>query len=319
MQQQRANSAIELTFLPHALQRLRLKKPSLQDLGAKAATNWAAGIVGGLFVITRVLPLPIDIPFLAFLVVGGTAIAAASHLDQKRLKKLEAEQSKIARENQPLITMLLQSISNRKIRRQFDGRSAQILEGAAYHYERIFTILDQPHWRNAAPESPWYSLGRQASEAAHQAMHELLAYHRMAFGDPKHGSAMGSTFDTLEHELLSLEGELGAIMGKMRTTGIRWSRHAYQHPHFDQVFAPSMELAQSLQILADELDRKTQNSMQSPRTAPEAVHRLVHEFRALEVAERELDDADSRAWLKEEVSSQAHRPEEPPEQVQQKH
>ena len=208
--------------------------------------------------------------FAAMLVTGVVALPASLVAWFLINQKIKSPKSPLEAKRQQAwkVAWALHNLENqRRMHKRLDPSISQLLEAAAFHYQRIQGALSGGYWRGENLPAHWLSVRSQAMDAADQAMEELLLLAEPCTGEPEtnRGKAIKEVFEDF------FELDIGEAVGGLREIAISdWTRYAHRSPFAPVAFETGRAIAERLKRLADEVESKG-NEIAIETGAPQAV------------------------------------------------
>ncbi len=272
-----------LKKLPH-LSRYITKTTEISPFWPRMLAGAAAG-VGVLGIAAAVAAGVLISPylFLGTLVGGAMAFAGARQL---RRPKSDAQ---IEREMIYSTAMkYAEPLHERKLHKVLDPIAQQLLEACAFHWERIFTLLNGPEWRESSVRQAYGAIRQQCLHAADVAMGEALAICLTCMGPPE-----GDFKDDVESVIsdftnLDFDDAVSGVREIFRTQA--WKK-VHRSPYIDTVVGPVSDLAKKLQQLGNEVQGIANDARANrvPSGLGRPIDRMLTELSAIRTAEHELD------------------------------
>lgn len=181
--------------------------------------------------------------------------------------------------------------NQRRLHKKLDPTISQLLEAAAFHYQRIQTSLGGGYWHSEHLPAHWVTVRTQASEAAEQAMEELLLLAEPCVGEPEtnKGKAMKEVVEDF------FELDIGEAIGGLREiANSDWTRYSHSSPYAPMAFDTGRKIAERLRKLADEVENKGKEvaiesgAQVAIQTATDSIDIVLSEIASVREAEGEL-------------------------------
>jgi len=134
-----------------------------------------AGAIGAMLLLIGIA-LDLDLIFIALL-LGLSGLGLAYWWPGRTKRKSEPRDVL----HQEAIALAKQMIASKRLHKDLDAASAQLLEESAKFWREIRAELDNPFWRNPGLPSHWKTVREQTSAAADGAMEEILVLLRSSF------------------------------------------------------------------------------------------------------------------------------------------
>jgi len=182
-------------------------------------------------------------------------------------------------------------LSRKKLHREFDPVAGQLMEAAAFHYNRIQTGLSTAAWTN--PELPlhWRGVRVQILQSADEAMADAAMLCVDCLGKPQ--KTRQTDLKEAFEDFVDLDW-VEALQGLGLAVGADDERYRYRSPHLSVVFQPTKDIAEKLKLLADEVEKRSGDlvrdavrPMASGSTA--SIDAVLSEIQLLNEAETELN------------------------------
>lgn len=254
----------------------------------------------GVASVAAIVPSVLFLTWLQTHGIGPTVLAGALALPvsilvwalaDRKIRQPKSPQEQKRMEAWRAAAQLSSLAKQHRLHKRLDPTISQLLEAAAFHYERITTSLSGAYWSGESLPAHWRSVKSQAQEAADQAMEELILLAAPCVGDPQ--SDKGKVLKEAVEDLFELDiGE--AISGFRDLANADWTRFAHHSPYAAQSFESGRSVAERLKRLADEIERKgvevasETGALVSVTTASDSIDIVLNEIATVREAEGEL-------------------------------
>lgn len=215
----------------------------------------------------------------------------AWYLIDKRLRTPRTPQEAKRMEAWKSASTLLGLEQQRRLHKLMDPTMSQLLEAAAFHYVRIDASLSNDFWTREDLPAHWRSVQAQASEAAEQAMEELVMLAVPCMGEPQ--SDKNKAFKEAVEDIFDMD--FIVAIGNLKSIATAdWTKYAHRSPHAPIAFQAGRKIAEKLKKLADEVESQTANAVVESRTvvegstAADSIDVVLSEISAVRGAEDEL-------------------------------
>lgn len=221
---------------------------------------------------------------------GALSIGGIGQWEMKRRERSDPDFAK-KRSLAAIGFEMTQLTAQRKLHKWMDPVALQLLEAAAYHWERLHTALNSPHWSDRDLPQYWKGVRTQAMEASNMGMMELVLLCRGCMGPPqkdKQSEIQGIMQDFVDLDIAD------ALQGLKSMAKSDWTVYAHKSPVLDQIFEPARQIAEKIKLLADEIETKNHDLLiaKSPipeRRAVDSIDSVLTDLRAFDQAEDELE------------------------------
>lgn len=224
---------------------------------------------------------------IAIVLVG---IMASLEATASKPKNPQEAQEKEIRDG---VAKLSELLEERKLHKWMDPIILQVLEAAAYHWQRINNLLTGPVWSSATIGAHWTGIRDQAAHASQRAMDELILMSIACIGKPERDKS--KAVQEIFEDLKDLD-VIDALQRLGRVATDDWENYAYHSPQASRIFESARRNAEKLKALADELERQTGSipvEVTAPglvdATASQSIDVVLSEMTAIREAEQELE------------------------------
>lgn len=215
----------------------------------------------------------------------------AWYLVDKRIRRPKTDEEAKRMESWKWSAEFWKLEQQRKLYKQLDPTMSQLMEAAAYHYDRIKNATSGPFWASENLPGHWRSVREQALAAADQAMEELVILSSTCMGEPE--TDRSKAFKEVVEDFVELDW-IEAIGSLKEIRDSDWTKYAHHSPNTKHAFEPARNIAERLKRLADEIESKSEevvkeSGVQIPvESAVSSIDVVLSEISSVSEAEEEL-------------------------------
>ncbi len=209
-------------------------------VGAAMATGMLVGRSFGVF-FGVLLAVP------AFYMVQGATKAALGKLFKPNSPEAQWEYTVYA-----ALDRFEEAKTRRGLSRAVDPVANQLLDAAAFYWERIQTLLDGPYWTSSNLSVDAAATRAEILKASNLAMDELAVLCAGCIGEPP--TTRKDEFSQMVKDFTELRMD-DAFERLAYIADGNEGRFVHQSPHLQAIFHPARNLAERLKLLCEEVER----------------------------------------------------------------